>query len=775
MRFPTVPGLVEGVTFKLPMEATMRGRTMQITIKCDAAAIKRDSFTVTTLQKKTQPPQPPEANGGEGGGDEGGGDEGGSGEGDQAPIESIRKPPVPINVAHSRLAALGYASGAAAPNGDCYPLSVLAAMGDITEAEAINPTPETNQKVLTLRKAGVDLIAGTEAIGGIDAAVFRVGEKLPADARRAEAAMKAWRKLGHWRATQQEYKTPPYMFGVAVSVKRPIVVLERHGEAYLNPAPIYGAVDEEGTLRHIPARGNEPETIQSYHHIEFDALMETLQSSAAPVLIEFDGVNHYSPFLHRPNSPTEPEDDAIKEAMAVEDANDEGAPAEGWADPAQVRAMGQELDADAVQDSIRHSHIETGMSGAIAAPLIAEGSLAASAAQQLAEGRSASPGEGEATIESQHAAMAVEVEAVEAVEDAAVEEEAMAEAVAEAVVAIAAEIPVANVARRPPKRKADDPAKAAEREEKAAKKAAEKVAAKEAKEAAAREAKAAKAAKRKTPTRSGKMRAATRPAVVEDANSDDEMEGIGPVRAAEAVPPPHKEASLEECLSGHFSHLEPIHVAPDWLVAALEGDASQLHSRLVAFHWEGWGWSAGRVGGTTSPDSNCSVLYAGKWRENHALLIADYGAGDKYGSWVLLAAVRPPSPILGFSNGKYRKQRGSSGVWMRAEDLPHHSGSELAAARQKVAAAKMETSQAAAEAELEDGGFDVGDRVFAQGHAPEGETAWFQAIILAKRNRFPPLKIRYVKTLDGNSNPLSLPMPTHAYVVAAIVRSNAPA
>ncbi|MEC7287716.1 MAG: hypothetical protein VXU42_03400, partial [Verrucomicrobiota bacterium] len=218
-----------------------------------------------------------------------------------------------------------------------------------------------------------------------------------------------------------------------------------------------------------------------------------------------------------------------------------------------------------------------------------------------------------------------------------------------------------------------------------------------------------------------------------------------------------------------------IHTAPDWIVAALEGDASQLHGHLVAFHWEGWGWSAGRIGGTTSPDSNCSVLYMDKWREDHALLLADYGVCDKYGSWVLLEAERPASPILGFSNGKYRKQRGSSGVWMRAEDLPHHSGSELAAAREKVAAAKAEASQAAAEEEISSGGHEVGDKVYVKALGPDGEMGWYQAVVLAIRARFPPIKVLFIKNLDGATDPLLLPSPMNAHVPTTYVRSVAPA
>ena len=82
---------------------------------------------------------------------------------------------------------------------------------------------------------------------------------------------------------------------------------------------------------------------------------------------------------------------------------------------------------------------------------------------------------------------------------------------------------------------------------------------------------------------------------------------------------------------------------------------------------------------TDAADSNVSALYEGRWREHHALLASAYGTGDA-GAWVLLAPARPPSPLLGFAGGRYKKRRGAE-VWLRADQLVHHSGAELAAAR----------------------------------------------------------------------------------------------
>ena len=66
LRFPTVPGLANGFQFKLPSSADVRGKTMAVQTVVDTAAVKKDSFTVTSLQMFVPPD--PQANG-EAGGD----------------------------------------------------------------------------------------------------------------------------------------------------------------------------------------------------------------------------------------------------------------------------------------------------------------------------------------------------------------------------------------------------------------------------------------------------------------------------------------------------------------------------------------------------------------------------------------------------------------------------------------------------------------------------------------------------------------------------------
>ena len=81
LRFPTVPGLANGFQFKLPSSDDVRGKTMAVQALVDAAAVKKDSFTVTSLQMFV-PPDPP-ANGEAGGdNDDAGNADGGNGNGE---------------------------------------------------------------------------------------------------------------------------------------------------------------------------------------------------------------------------------------------------------------------------------------------------------------------------------------------------------------------------------------------------------------------------------------------------------------------------------------------------------------------------------------------------------------------------------------------------------------------------------------------------------------------------------------------------------------------
>ena len=66
---------------------------------------------------------------------------------------------------------------------------------------------------------------------------------------------------------------------------------------------------------------------------------------------------------------------------------------------------------------------------------------------------------------------------------------------------------------------------------------------------------------------------------------------------------------------------------------------------------------------------------------------------------------------------------------------------------------------------LDVSGVKVGDKLLAKGLAPNGEPAWFQAVVIGlKPQSSPPIFIRYTMTMNGCTDPLALPWPHTALV-----------
>ena len=61
LRFPVVPGRVDGLMFRLPADEAARGKGMQVSMLLDASAVKTASVTLTSLQMKAPPVAPPPA------------------------------------------------------------------------------------------------------------------------------------------------------------------------------------------------------------------------------------------------------------------------------------------------------------------------------------------------------------------------------------------------------------------------------------------------------------------------------------------------------------------------------------------------------------------------------------------------------------------------------------------------------------------------------------------------------------------------------------------
>jgi len=218
--------------------------------------------------------------------------------GTRASVPSQVQPPIADAQAH--LAEFNLVLGASAPNGDCFILSVLCACGEISPEEAVHPTVQVTERVRRIRNVAIDLIAGDSPIGTIDASVFRFGEKLPADSVGSQIAMAAWRVPGHWKIEGEEYKSSIFQFGVSQALEREIVVLENGDDGHLNPASCYGLLDPGGGLFKNAGRGSSPATIESFKSVPFVTVLEMLRSPHPPLLLEFDGVNHFSPFVTHP-------------------------------------------------------------------------------------------------------------------------------------------------------------------------------------------------------------------------------------------------------------------------------------------------------------------------------------------------------------------------------------------------------------------------------------------------------------------------------------------
>eukprot|EP00966_Prymnesium_polylepis_P100512 2327614-Prymnesium_polylepis.1 len=101
------------------------------------------------------------------------------------------------------LSAVDYVPGQAEAEGDCFPLSAAAGF-ELTADQCAHPDAAAEEHVHTTRNGAIDLVAGTGAVGGIDASVFRGEEKLPPTAADAEAAMVSWRDNYYWLAPEGE-------------------------------------------------------------------------------------------------------------------------------------------------------------------------------------------------------------------------------------------------------------------------------------------------------------------------------------------------------------------------------------------------------------------------------------------------------------------------------------------------------------------------------------------------------------------------------------------
>ena len=226
-----------------------------------------------------------------------------------ATVEPVRRPPVvsqtkpPVSNALQQLSAIGFEQIKVELKGDCFPLSVMAGHEIVDTAAVLTPTSDAQDLVLTLRKAGVGLVAGSKPIGGIESRVFREQEGLKKTPPAAIKEMKPYLAPRFWHS-DNAHLSAAFMFGCAAHLQRPTIVFEQSANGILDPSKVYAARDN-GLLRTSPAAPHKPETIPSFFPIDFaTALVKLRDTPKAYSVLLYDGEEHFDALVHTKEIPT---------------------------------------------------------------------------------------------------------------------------------------------------------------------------------------------------------------------------------------------------------------------------------------------------------------------------------------------------------------------------------------------------------------------------------------------------------------------------------------
>ena len=304
LRFPTVPGLIGGCLFRLSTDPKSIGKVLQVNTFVDAAAVKKNSFVVTSLQVKAinedVPPKPAAA-------------PPPAAAKARPPVLSKTRPPIPVDNVNSSLEQLGWKIGYAAKNGDCAPASVLASSRPTFDASS--PTESSTRLVEEARKGSIAIVAGTKKIGAVPSNVFRSNEALPRTSAAAKALLAPWLELGYWKGDNGRCSAA-FLFGIGVHVERQVAVLELapDGHYLLDPARVYAALEENGQLRLTDATPGHPSSAPLYFTMPVcDLLVQLKNNPSSFALLSFDGNNHFDPWL--PPDKADAEVEAITSAI----------------------------------------------------------------------------------------------------------------------------------------------------------------------------------------------------------------------------------------------------------------------------------------------------------------------------------------------------------------------------------------------------------------------------------------------------------------------------
>jgi len=182
----------------------------------------------------------------------------------------------PITEYERRLQEVGLTQNVVEATGNCCVLAPIAGREERSSAAIAHPTAITRRTVQSLRAASVNLITSTGNIGGIPAKAFRTSEGLTRSAQGAAVEMSRWRQSQFWM-DDVPHRSATFLFGLAVAIKRPIIVLERDKIGnLLNPSRIYGARDKNGDIVKTAATSRSPAITPAYTNIRFDDILNLI-------------------------------------------------------------------------------------------------------------------------------------------------------------------------------------------------------------------------------------------------------------------------------------------------------------------------------------------------------------------------------------------------------------------------------------------------------------------------------------------------------------------
>ena len=265
VRFDVVPGFTGGCEWPLT------DNPERLTCAVDAEAVKTSTFTVSNLLAS-----PVELR---------------SSETIELPRQHVQSQmlmPKPVDEVEQRLAAQGWRLGTSQGRGDCAPLSIVCSADRITSQECAVPSAETTAMILRMREHAVNIVCGTDDIGGVSAAVVREYESLPRPSGAATRFMKSWKKRNHWRGKGNA--SAMFLLGCALHTEKQVAVLAlTDAGSFADPARVYGQrIGSE--LRRTRARVGTQETIQAYFLVPITTLLEQLRANPSSFcLVRYNG------------------------------------------------------------------------------------------------------------------------------------------------------------------------------------------------------------------------------------------------------------------------------------------------------------------------------------------------------------------------------------------------------------------------------------------------------------------------------------------------------